>query len=496
DNLALDDEIGAICVSRPANPTGNVLTDSELARLASLAKAARVPLIIDGAYGLPFPGIVFGDATPLWNEDVVLCLSLSKLGLPGVRTGIVVAHPELIDALTRMTAVLNLAVGSVGPVLAEPWVESGEILALGRRTIMPFYRDKACRAREILERELEGVPFRIHELEGAFFMWLWLPGLPIASAELYRRLKERGVLVLSGHYFFPGLDEPWPHKHECVRISYAQDDETVARGLALLAREVRAAFDGPPVHSVRASGGERSPNAKSPSAPERQAATAVLMIRPAHFGANAETAASNRFQSPDGNATDAASIAYAAPAEFDALADALERAGGRVHVLEGRETPVCPDEGFPNNWFSTHADGTRVLDPMMATNRRLERRSDLRHELERHGYAVRQVLDLSGLEARGLFLEGTGSLVLDRANRLAFACVSARTSPEAVHELCARLGYEPIVFGACDRDGHPIYHTNVMMSVGTEFAVVASETIRERRDRERVLGALRETGKR
>src|SRR5690606_13207880 len=217
--------------------------------------------------------------------------------------------------------------------------------------------------------------------------------------------------------------------------------------------------------------------------PEPQTASAVLMIRPKRFGANPETAASNRFQAHDDGAPDAVSIAYAAPAEFDALADALERAGIRVHVLEGREAPICPDEVFPNNWFSTHADGTLVLYPMMAPNRRLERRPDLRHELERYGYAVRQVVDLSGLEARGLFVEGTGSLVLDRTNRLAFACTSARTSPVAVREFCAQLGFEPIVFGACDRDGHPIYHTNVMMSVGTEFAVVASETIRERRDR-------------
>ncbi|HEX6995901.1 MAG TPA: valine--pyruvate transaminase [Gammaproteobacteria bacterium] len=242
-SLAIGPDVGAVCVSRPANPTGNVLADDELARLASLCAAAKVPLIVDGAYGMPFPGIVFGRAEPLWNEDVILCLSLSKLGLPGVRTGIVIADPVIVAALTNMTAVLNLAVGSVGPVLAEPWVESGEILTLGARTIMPYYRDKARRARDLVERELAGLPFRIHEPEGAFFLWLWLPGLPIPSAELYRRLKASGVLVLSGHYFFPGLDEPWPHRHECVRISYAQDDETVARGVRVLAREVRAAFD-------------------------------------------------------------------------------------------------------------------------------------------------------------------------------------------------------------------------------------------------------------
>lgn len=245
DHLAIGDDIAAVCVSRPANPTGNVLTDDELRRLATLTAQAGIPLIVDGAYGPPFPNIVFRPAEPMWNEHMILCLSLSKLGMPGVRTGIVIARPELIDALTSMTAVLNLAVGSVGPVLAQPLVDSGEILALGRDHVMPFYRDKAQRAREIFERELAGLPFRMHEPEGAFFLWLWFPDLPITSAELYRRLKASGVLVLSGHYFFPGLDEPWGHRDECLRVSYAQDDGIVAQGARAIAREVRAAFDRP-----------------------------------------------------------------------------------------------------------------------------------------------------------------------------------------------------------------------------------------------------------
>jgi valine--pyruvate aminotransferase len=246
DGLAIDDDVAAVCVSRPANPTGNVLTDAELARLSQLCAAAGVPLIVDSAYGLPFPNIVFTDAEPLWNDDIVLCLSLSKLGLPGVRTGMIVANEEVVVALTNMTAVMNLAVGSVGPVLAQPLIDSGEIIELCRREVLPFYRDKALRARDWLERELDGVPFRIHEPEGGFFLWLWLPGLPITSAEIYRRLKNAGVLVLSGHYFFPGLIDDWRHRDECIRISFAQEDAVVERGIQILAREVRAAFDGRP----------------------------------------------------------------------------------------------------------------------------------------------------------------------------------------------------------------------------------------------------------
>lgn len=240
--LDLDEDVAALCVSRPTNPTGNVITDTELAELARRAAAANVPLIVDSAYGPPFPNIVFTAATPIWNDGVVLCMSLSKLGLPGVRTGIVVASEQVVQALTNMTAVLNLAVGSVGPVLVQPLVERGELIELCRRHVQPFYRDKARRAREWLAQALRGVPFRIHKPEGAFFLWLWLPGLPITSAELYRRLKARGVFVLSGHYFFPGLEEPWAHRDECIRVSFAQDDEVVRRGIEILAHEARRAF--------------------------------------------------------------------------------------------------------------------------------------------------------------------------------------------------------------------------------------------------------------
>jgi valine--pyruvate aminotransferase len=241
--LAVDDDIAAICVSRPTNPTGNVLTDDEMGALDALARSRDVPLIVDSAYGAPFPAIVFREATPRWNDNTILCLSLSKLGLPGARTGLVIANEVVVDALTRMTAVLNLAVGSVGPVLVQPLVESGEIIDLSRRFIAPYYRSKAAFACEALQRELAGLPHRIHSPEGAFFLWLWLPGLPIPSAELYRRLKRAGVLVLSGHYFFPGLTEPWSHRDECVRISFAQDERVVHEGIRRIAAEVRRAFE-------------------------------------------------------------------------------------------------------------------------------------------------------------------------------------------------------------------------------------------------------------
>lgn len=277
-----------------------------------------------------------------------------------------------------------------------------------------------------------------------------------------------------------------------------------------------------------------------------QSARAVLMVRPYRFAANAETAASNRFQEQDRRvgtmrsggtdsartlddesqvepaehaqdavlaegaqaiamaarleqdavlAEDAQAIAMAARLEFDALATALADAGVVVHVLEGRSSPLCPDELFPNNWLSTHADGTLVLYPMQAPNRRRERRPDAIDRLQDSGYSIHATVDLTALEQQNLFLEGTGSLVLDRQARLAYACVSARTSPAAVATFCERLGYEPVIFDARDRHGHPIFHTNVLMSVGTEFAIVCSAAIPERQ-RQQVLGKLAEHGRR
>ena len=242
DALTVDQSVAAVCVSRPTNPTGNVLTDKEMARLDSVCRSSGVPLIVDAAYGHPFPGIVFVDATPVWDENIIYCLSLSKLGLPAARTGIVVANHAVIDALTKMIAVLSLAVGSVGAVMVQPWLDSGDIMTLSRNEIMPFYRDKALRACDWLREALAGVPLRIHEPEGALFLWLWFPGLPITNAELYARLKEAGVFVLSGQEFFPGLERDWQHRHECLRLSYAQDDDVVRRGIEILGRELRAVY--------------------------------------------------------------------------------------------------------------------------------------------------------------------------------------------------------------------------------------------------------------
>jgi valine--pyruvate aminotransferase len=245
DTLDIGEETGAICVSRPTNPTGNVITDTELRRLDQCAKEAGVPLIIDNAYGLPFPGIVFSDAIPLWNSNIILCLSLSKLGLPATRTGIIVADKEIVRILSGMNAIMALAPTGFGALLVEDLVASADILRIGREMIQPFYKDKAFFAVECIQREFAGLPVRIHKPEGAIFLWLWFEGLPISSLELYQRLKKRGVLVISGHYFFPGLEhDDWAHKEQCIRITYSQENESVKKGIAIIGEEVRRAYAG------------------------------------------------------------------------------------------------------------------------------------------------------------------------------------------------------------------------------------------------------------
>jgi valine--pyruvate aminotransferase len=244
DGLESVADVGAICVSRPTNPSGNVLTLAELVRLDSIARARDVPLIVDAAYGLPVPGIQFTEPGMIWNDNVILCLSLSKLGLPATRTGIVIAAEPIVEAITAFNATAALAPASTGAVIVEPLLASGELESLCREVIRPYYERRAREAVDWLRHYCSGMPLHIHRPEGAFFLWLWFPGLPGGSAALYRRLKARDVLVLSGHHFFPGLQESWPHRDECIRVNCSQPPGTVEAGIRAIAEEVHRAGAG------------------------------------------------------------------------------------------------------------------------------------------------------------------------------------------------------------------------------------------------------------
>ncbi|NBS26345.1 MAG: valine--pyruvate transaminase [Gammaproteobacteria bacterium] len=242
ESLEVTDRTAALCVSRPTNPTGNVLTDNEVSQLDAIARESHVPLIIDGAYGAPFPNIIFERVTPHWNDNTILLLSLSKLGLPGVRTGFIVASEEMIHAYANANTILNLACGNVGPAIAGKLFEDREVLRIGSELIMPYYRDKAMRAMELVIEACSDLPMYVHKPEGAIFLWLWFKDLPVHSTQLYQLLKEAGVLIIPGHDSFAGLDEDWPHTHECIRVSYAQDEEQVKKGIEIIAREVRKLY--------------------------------------------------------------------------------------------------------------------------------------------------------------------------------------------------------------------------------------------------------------
>lgn len=226
---------------------------------------------------------------------------------------------------------------------------------------------------------------------------------------------------------------------------------------------------------------------------ESQLASTVLMIRPAGFESNPLTAASNRFQ---GQTTASAAEQHAAALqEFDGLVAVLRGAGIDVLVVDDTPEPHTPDAIFPNNWMSTHSDGRVVLYPMEAHNRRAERRVDIFDSLARdHGRQISEVVDLSQHEQAEHYLEGTGSMVLDRANHIAYACLSSRTHLDPLGDFAQRFDYTVVAFDAVDSDGAPIYHTNVLMNVGERFAVICDEAIPRSEQREAVLASLRNTG--
>ena len=239
DSLEVGEDIAAICLSRPTNPTGNVVSDRELKALSNLAKQNNIPLIVDNAYGQPFPNVIHTETTLAWDQNTILCMSLSKLGLPGARTGIVIANKEVTQAISALSGIITLAPNSVGAALMTRLIETGEIQHLTRDIIKPHYDECLEKALQIARSSLNDLPIRLHKPEGAFFLWLWIEGLPITSNELYQRLKAKNVFVIPGEEFFIGIDDDWQHKFECIRINYAQPEDVLQRGFNAIAEELK-----------------------------------------------------------------------------------------------------------------------------------------------------------------------------------------------------------------------------------------------------------------
>ncbi len=223
----------------------------------------------------------------------------------------------------------------------------------------------------------------------------------------------------------------------------------------------------------------------------KQSASHIFMVRPANFGYNAETAVSNAFQNQIQISSE--EIKEHVLKEFDTYVSKLESVGIKVKVIEDTMVPVKPDAVFPNNWGSFHEDGTVILYPMATPNRRIEKREDIISDFKAN-YSISRIIDLSKYEKEDRFCEGTGSIIFDHINKVAYACLSPRTDKEIFCEVCAVLNYKPVYFTSTDVNNKEIYHTNVMMSVSEKFAVVCLESIRNEEERHNVVVSLEETG--
>ncbi len=237
--LEITQESGLICVSRPTNPSGNVLTDEECRHLDELARSNNVPLLVDNAYGTPFPHIIFNEVNPFWNDNTIVCLSLSKLGLPGVRTGIVIANEEVIHQLSNITAITSLAPGGIGPVLVNELLRKNELDSLCNEVIRPFYQSRCNQVVNWLKQTVNDDRLHIHLPEGAIFLWLWFEGLSITTTELYEELKKEGLLVVPGKYFFPGQSHPGKHAESCIRMNYVQSEDDLQKGINILSKTLK-----------------------------------------------------------------------------------------------------------------------------------------------------------------------------------------------------------------------------------------------------------------
>ena len=243
ERLNITPDIAAIALSCPTNPTGNVVSPEEFATLKQLARKHDIPLIVDNAYGHPFPGVIYGDFRPAWEPGMIFSISMSKVGLPGVRNSVVVADPAVIKALSNMNAIVSLATGNVGQALLFPLLSDARLLQLSADVIRPFYRHRSDHAVRVLEKELgNSVPWALHSRDGAFFLWLWLKDLPIPAAALYQKLKQRKVLVIPGHYFSFGTEKPWAHADQCLRLTFSQPEHLVKEGLEVLAEVIKETY--------------------------------------------------------------------------------------------------------------------------------------------------------------------------------------------------------------------------------------------------------------
>ncbi len=246
DNVQIDNTVGAVLFSRPCNPTGNVISEADVRQIVDLAAPYEVPVMIDSAYAPPFPNLAFTDMAPIWAENVVHCMSLSKAGLPGERLGIAIGDRKYILALECFQSNANIHSSRYGQAIAARAIQSGELAELSRTVIQPHYATKFDRLEAAFDREMpQDLPWYLHKGEGAIFAWLWLKDLPITDVELYHEIKQEHVIVVPGSSFFPGLQGEWQHTQQCIRISLTATIEEIEAGVVAIAKVIERVYTNP-----------------------------------------------------------------------------------------------------------------------------------------------------------------------------------------------------------------------------------------------------------
>ncbi len=240
DQLQITEQTGFVLFSRPSNPTGNVLTDAEVKEIVDRAAVYQTPVFIDSAYAPPYPALNYTAMTPLLASPqyphVVHCLSLSKAGLPGERVGIAIGDAHIIQVLQAFLTNLCIHSSRYGQAIAARAIRSGALADLSTRVIRPHYQAKIAALEAAFDAAMPNVPWHLHRAEGAIFAWLWLQDLPISDADFYQRLKQKSVIIVPGHPFFPGLpDRSWPHIHQCFRISLTATEGEIVEAVKRLA---------------------------------------------------------------------------------------------------------------------------------------------------------------------------------------------------------------------------------------------------------------------
>ncbi|PPS39211.1 valine--pyruvate transaminase [Chroococcidiopsis sp. TS-821] len=241
--LTITANTGCVIFSRPCNPTGNVMTDEEVKKIAALAAPYDVPVLIDSAYAPPFPALNFTEMAPVFGSNILHCMSLSKAGLPGERIGVAIGDAKLIQVLESFQTNMCIHPSRYGQAIAAQAINSGALAEIAERVIRPFYQNKFTVLESTLNAAMpQDLPWFLHRGEGAIFAWLWLKDLPVTDWELYQQLKQVGVIVVPGSTFFPGLRESWLHKQQCLRISLTASDAEIATGMQRLAKVIEQVY--------------------------------------------------------------------------------------------------------------------------------------------------------------------------------------------------------------------------------------------------------------